>query len=114
MFVDVLHHTTAPLHLVREASRVARRYLLLKDHLKQGFMAESTLRFMDWVGNFSKGVVLPYNYLAPAEWDRLYQQAELNPVKTIQDLGLYAFPFKLMFGRCLHFVSLLEKQQSPE
>jgi SAM-dependent methyltransferase len=114
MFVDVLHHTTDPLLLVTESSRVARKYLLLKDHLRQGFMARTTLRLMDWVGNFSKGVVLPYNYLAPAEWGRIYQQAHVHPVQTIHQLGLYAFPFDLVFGRSLHFVSLLEKQRQRE
>ena len=111
MFVDVLHHTTSPLQLVREATRVTRKNLLLKDHFRQGFMGGATLRFMDWVGNFSKGVVLPYNYLAPAEWERIYEQAQLRPVETIRDLGLYPFPFDFLFGRSLHFVSLLEKQR---
>lgn len=111
MFVDVLHHTTDPLQLVTEAARVARSQLVIKDHLQQGFMAEATLRFMDWVGNFTKGVVLPYNYLAPAEWERIYRQADLTPAQMIQQLGLYPWPFNLLFGRSLHFVSLLEKQR---
>jgi len=114
MFVDVLHHTLDPLQLVIEAARVASKRLLIKDHLRQGFLAESTLRVMDWVGNFSKGVVLPYNYLTPAEWDRIYQQAGLNPVRTIDQLGLYPWPFNLVFGRSLHFISVLEKQRQSE
>ena len=111
MFVDVLHHTTAPVLLVAEAARVSRSQLLIKDHLCQGFLGETTLRVMDWVGNFAKGVVLPYNYLSPAEWDRVYDQAGLKPVKRIQRLGLYPWPFNLIFGRSLHFVALLQKQR---
>jgi ubiquinone/menaquinone biosynthesis C-methylase UbiE len=111
MFVDVLHHTVAPVQLVIEAARVSRSNLLVKDHLRQGFLARTTLRVMDWVGNYTKGVVLPYNYLAPGEWDRIYEQADLVPVKTIYHLGLYPWPFSLVFDRALHFVSLLEKQR---
>src|SRR5262249_29641109 len=42
MFVDVLHHTTKPDRLVAEAARVARRRVVIKDHLCDGFLARST------------------------------------------------------------------------
>ena len=53
MFVDVLHHASKPLTLLREAARVARRAILIKDHLVEGLLAYSTLRFMDWVGTLA-------------------------------------------------------------
>src|SRR5690349_13461906 len=62
MFVDVLHHTNDPMVLLREAKRVARRAIILKDHTSEGALASSVLRFMDWVGNAHHGVALPYNY----------------------------------------------------
>src|SRR6516165_3038099 len=36
MFVDVLHHTDDPMVLLREAKRVARRAIVLKDHTADG------------------------------------------------------------------------------
>src|SRR5436305_2456254 len=48
MFVDVLHHTDDPAVLVAEAARVARRGIVIKDHLVAGIAATRTLRFMDW------------------------------------------------------------------
>ena len=36
MFVDVLHHASKPLTLLREATRVARQAVLIKDHLVEG------------------------------------------------------------------------------
>ena len=62
MFVDVLHHTDDPFVLLQEARRVSRQAVVIKDHIRQGFLAGQTLRFMDWVGNARHGVVLPYNY----------------------------------------------------
>ena len=64
MFVDVLHHTDDPLVLLREATRVSRRWILIKDHHREGLGARVTLRFMDWIGNARYGVALPYNYWA--------------------------------------------------
>src|SRR3954471_11775238 len=68
MFVDVLHHTTDPMILLREAARVARRAIVIKDHTADGVLAQSTLRFMDEVGNARHGVALPYNYWPRARW----------------------------------------------
>ncbi len=61
-FVDVLHHTDSPVVLLREAARVARRMILIKDHNLEGFLAGPTLRFMDRTGNARYCVCLPYNY----------------------------------------------------
>jgi SAM-dependent methyltransferase len=63
MFVDVLHHTEEPLVLLREAVRVARKAIVIKDHTRNGFLAASTLHFLDWVGNARHGVTLPYQCL---------------------------------------------------
>src|SRR5258706_10329694 len=38
VFVDVLHHTQDPLILLREANRVARKSILIKDHTKDGLL----------------------------------------------------------------------------
>lgn len=113
LFVDVLHHTTEPEKILRDACRVSRDFILIKDHLSANKFDHATLRFMDWVGNRSHGVFLPYNYLAQANWDRLFQSAGLEPVRTTHRIPLYPFPFSLLFGRKLHFVVLLKKTSSP-
>jgi len=107
MFVDVLHHTDDPMVLLREAKRVARRAVVLKDHTKDGFLAGSTLRFMDWVGNRHHGVVLPYNYWTLRQWKQA--MAELGLVAAIwnADVGLYPWPANHFFDRALHFVAKL-------
>jgi ubiquinone/menaquinone biosynthesis C-methylase UbiE len=109
MFVDVLHHTKDPTALLTEATRVTKKYILLKDHFRTGFLGALTLRLMDWFGNVHHGVVLPYNYLSEAEWDQIYAGLALRPARTVRNLHLYPKPADLIFGRGLHFIVLLEK-----
>jgi SAM-dependent methyltransferase len=109
MFVDVLHHTEDPMVLLREAARVSRRWVLIKDHHRDGLLAGPTLRFMDWVGNARFGVPLPYNYWPRRRWDEAFATLGLTPEKTITSLGLYPAWADWVFGRGLHFVTLLRK-----
>lgn len=105
--VDVLHHTDNPGHLVAEAARVARKGVVIKDHLREGLAAYQTLRLMDWVGNKGHNVRLPYNYLSKAEWNAIFAEAGVVPKSWREQLGLYPFPASLLFDRGLHFVARL-------
>lgn len=108
LFVDVLHHTTKPLPLLQEACRVSDS-IIIKDHLAESALDHKILRFMDWVGNRPHGVVLPYAYLSSAQWSALYAQLGLIAETTDSNLQLYPPPFSFVFGRKLHFISLLRK-----
>jgi SAM-dependent methyltransferase len=112
MLIDVLHHTDDPLVLLREASRVAK-LVLIKDHTRDGLLAEATLRFMDDVGNARHGVRLPYNYLAWSEWTRAFAAVGLEPASVTRRLGLYPPPASWLFDRSLHFVATLRHRARP-
>jgi hypothetical protein len=107
LFVDVLHHTTDPDVLLREACRVTRQVVLIKDHTRNGLLAGTTLRLMDWVGNAHHGVALPYNYWTRREWmdalERLGLRIELWDGRP----RLYPRPANWIFGRSLHFIARL-------
>lgn len=105
--VDVLHHTDDPGRLVREAARVARQGVVIKDHLREGFAAYQTLRLMDWVGNKGHGVRLPYNYLSRSEWQAIFASVGIKPSSWREALSLYPFPANLLFDRSLHFIARL-------
>jgi len=109
-FVDVLHHTPEPGKLLLEAARVTKAGVVIKDHYSESKLDHQTLAFMDWFGNAQYGVALPYNYKSRREWEALFADAHLQETRKITDIGLYPFPANLLFGRGLHFVSLLTKK----
>ena len=74
-FVDVLHHISDPERLLLEAVRVARGYVIIKDHLAENALDRCVLRLMDWVGNAPHGVRLPYNYMSLSEWSTVFDQS---------------------------------------
>lgn len=108
MFVDVLHHTQNPMVLLREATRVARKIIVIKDHLLDGLLAGSTLRFMDKVGNTRHSVSLPYNYWSHRTWLEAFRTLDLQIDTWATSLGLYPWPATWIFDRSLHFISRLE------
>jgi SAM-dependent methyltransferase len=112
--VDVLHHTTDPVIMLAESCRVARKGVVIKDHLREGFGAGATLRVMDWVGNRGHDVVLPYNYLSRSEWDAAFRRARLTVVAWRDKLSLYPRPARYLFDRHLHYVALLAPDRLPQ
>lgn len=109
LFSDVLHHTVDPSALQREARRVAREYILVKDHFRKGFAAGVRLRFMDWVGNARFGVALPYNYWTEQQWEKAWEDIGLQPQTLVTRLCLYPALADWVFGAHLHFIALLKK-----
>ena len=108
LLIDVLHHTQQIPRLLAEAARVSRRYVLIKDHLADGCLSRPLLAFMDRVGNRRHGVALPENYLKRIEWEQIYQDLRLREIVHEGRLRLYPWWADWLFGRSLHFLSLLE------
>jgi SAM-dependent methyltransferase len=112
LFVDVLHHTEAPMILLREAVRVAGKAIVIKDHTLNGFLAGPILRFLDWIGNARHGVMLPYNYWPQRRWVETFDTLALTISVWKKVLGLYPRPANWMFERSLHFIARLDLRQA--
>jgi len=104
MFVDVLHHCDRPVDLMREAARVARHSLVIKDHTCDGWCARETLRLMDRVGNARYGVALPYNYLTRDQWEAAAAELNLHIEHWDPRPSMYRWPISLLCDRSLHFI----------
>lgn len=109
MFVDVLHHLHHVEELLREASRAASKYIIIKDHIWSSKLDYKILEFMDNIGNKPHGVVLEYNYLEDATWKALFKKLNLEIVQQTYDIPLYPIPFQWVFGNGLHMITVLKK-----
>lgn len=112
--IDILHHTEQIPELIAECARVARCGVVVKDHLWSGSADLAILRLMDWVGNRGHGVNLTYNYQNKSQWDSIFDSSGLVVHGWDESLGLYPFPFNLLFERGKHFVALLTLTESHE
>lgn len=105
LFIDVLHHTDDPTALLREAARIAREAILIKDHASDRLFAVPILKFMDRIGNARHGVGLPYNYWPRRRWLEAFEQLGLKVLAWTGDLGLYPPPASWVFGGSLQFLA---------
>ena len=115
MFVDVLHHANDAMALLREAARVSRASILIKDHLCDSVMSGHLLKFMDRVGNERNGVALPFNYWQKKQWADAFRQTGLRTTYWSETLKLYPIWGDWLFGGGLHFLAQLAiSQRSPD
>ena len=107
--VDVLHHTENPDVLMQEAKRVSRQDIIIKDHYARTKLDHFILRFMDWIGNKPHGVILAYNYLSAAIWNKKWDTCGLKIHTHIAKLHLYPYPFTILFDGSKQFMVKLKK-----
>ena len=113
LLVDVLHHVPDPHSLLSEATRVARRAIVIKDHRLGKPMARPLLTFMDWVGNEPHEVARPNNYWDDSQWRTAWRSLRLQVDAYSRRLGLYPWPASVLFEHGLHFVAKLTPPSSP-
>lgn len=100
LIVDVLHHTNDYLEVLKEAKRVSRKNILVKDHYWDTAKDFITLKHADYIGNHPYGIPLPNNFLNLESWYDLFEDCQL----TIIDNKTY----KIFLDPCKHVVFKLE------
>jgi len=107
-FVDVLHHISDPSMLLREAKRISRQGIIVKDHITEKMFAKQILRFMDDAGNSRYQVNLPYNYWSKSRWQNEFSGLNLQIQTWTTSLPIYPWWAYWLFGSGLHFMVKLE------
>ena len=105
LIADVLHHCVEPLAVLREALRVARRVVAVKDHFRFGAISNGILYAMDRVGNAAPGVHVTGTYFSPSEWIELVHAAGGHVARLEWPLQIHDYPFRLVTGDELQFAA---------
>ncbi|MGE0309896.1 MAG: class I SAM-dependent methyltransferase, partial [Acidimicrobiia bacterium] len=69
MAVDVFHHCHDPKAALRDAARVTRRFVIVKDHTYRSSVGFATLSVLDELGNRKFGIPSRYRYQSKFTWD---------------------------------------------
>ncbi len=80
MMVDMLHHTNNIDRMLAEARRVARHFVIVKDHYWQNRMDRVALHLADYIGNIPYNVPLPYNFLHLEEWEAVFKRHHMGEI----------------------------------
>lgn len=109
---DVLHHDRDPVAVLRECGRVARRLVVVKDHLQHGWLSHLRISILDWGANNPYGVECLYTYWTRDEWNDMFARAKLSVVSFDTPISLYHPMFDWLFGGDIHFIAATTKMSS--
>jgi SAM-dependent methyltransferase len=108
LLADILHHEHDPARVVREAARVARKRVIIKDHKIDGPLAWPRISFIDWAANAGYDVPCLYQYYTGEEWSELFRSCGLAEERVIASIDLYPTGLNLLFGKRLQYLAVLK------
>lgn len=107
---DMLHHTRSPVDVLKEACRVARTYVIVKDHVCDTWIDRKILTFMDWLGNTGTGVPLPYRFLSSRDWADVFGALPCRLAGRVDGIQYWGWPISAVVDRQFQFIAVLEKR----
>ncbi len=103
ILADVLHHDHDQERLLREATRVSKRLVIIKDHLREGFLAQKRISLLDWAANAGYGVPCLYQYHNLDEWHKVVGRVASNTIEERTSIDVYPPVFNQLLGKGLHY-----------
>lgn len=113
LVADVLHHEVDEAHLLRECARVCRRLVIIKDHAREGPLAQARISLMDWAANAPYGVKCLYRYHTITEWKELIERCGLEQVNLMHPLRIYPRLWERLFGGRLQCLAVTKPRATP-
>ena len=107
LLADVLHHEESPAHLLREAARVARNRVIVKDHKTGSPLSWPRIALIDWAANAGYGVRCLFRYPTLTGWHDLFMECDLSIQEERASLDLYPPLLNLFFGKRLQYLAVL-------
>ncbi len=111
ILADVLHHDHNPDRLLSQCARVAARTLIIKDHARNGPLAQQRISLIDWAANAPYGVPCLYRYNTVEGWRASHAKHGLTIADERTSINLYPPVVNLMFGRGLQYFAALNKRE---
>jgi SAM-dependent methyltransferase len=109
ILADVLHHDPTPERLLRETARVSNRLVIVKDHLREGFLARERISLIDWAANAGYNVPCLYRYNSLPEWRVLVGHLALSVVEERTSIDIYPPFLNGLLGKGLHYFVVFER-----
>ena len=109
ILADVLHHEENEEQLLNEAIRVAKRFVVIKEHKPEGFLGFFRICVMDWAANRPFPVKLLHRYHTLPEWYEIFKKTNLIPVQEKVSIDLYPHFYNRIFGKRLHYFVVLKR-----
>lgn len=109
ILADVVHHEEDYMRLLKEAVRVTKKYLVIKDHTANGVLGHQRICFMDWAANNPYGVKCLYRYFSAKEWGEIYEALGVSVEHELESIRLYPEPFNMIFGNSLQYLAVLRR-----
>jgi len=106
ILADVLHHDAHPERLLTEAVRVSKRIVIIKDHLREGLLAQQRISLLDWAANAGYQVPCTYRYNNLKEWRSLIGRASSSVIEERTSLDIYPPVFNQLLGKGLHYFTV--------
>ena len=107
LIADVLHHEPEPERILREAQRVARKQVIVKDHKVGSFLAWPRIALIDWAANAGYGVPCLFEYPDLAGWHGRFERTGLRVENEWPGIDLYPIGLNLLFGKALQYMAVL-------
>jgi len=109
ILADVLHHDHEPERLLRESVRVSKNLVIVKDHLRDGLLAQQRISLLDWAANAGYNVPVLYKYNNLREWRALVGKVSRRVVEERMSLDIYPPLFNGLLGKGLHYFVVFER-----